>query len=119
MLACLQVLTAVLARLTLGKAPITLQAACKTGEKYWGKGNGEETLLFHKGELITWYYGQVAVRQVWPGARRTGEPAKIHALVNLQCTHLLQGCQPYAWGHLVHLDSRQSCEDFQNCFDIP
>ena len=41
------------ARLTVGKAPMTLQAKCKTSEKYWGKTAGEETLVFHKGELLT------------------------------------------------------------------
>lgn len=46
-------ITAVVGYLTAGKAPLTLTAPCKTSEKYWGKSAGEETLIFHKGELLT------------------------------------------------------------------
>ena len=71
----MQVVTAVVARLTVGKAPMTLQAKCKTSEKYWGKTAGEETLVFHKGELLTGTmdkaqygkYGLVHGVQVRPG----------------------------------------------------
>lgn len=42
-----------LARLTEGKAPLTLEANCKTTEKYWGKGSGEGVLIVHRGELVT------------------------------------------------------------------
>ena len=71
----MQVVTAVVARLTVGKAPMTLQANCKTSEKYWGKTAGEETLVFRKGELLTGTmdkaqygkYGLVHGVQVRPG----------------------------------------------------
>ena len=61
--------------LTVGKAPMTLQANCKTSEKYWGKTAGEETLVFRKGELLTGTmdkaqygkYGLVHGVQVRPG----------------------------------------------------
>jgi DNA-directed RNA polymerase I subunit RPA1 len=43
----------VVGHLTAGKAPMTLTAACKTSEKYWGKTAGEETLIFYRGELLT------------------------------------------------------------------
>ena len=46
-------ITALLAHLTAGKAPLTLTAPCKTSEKYWGKSAGEETLIFHRGHLLT------------------------------------------------------------------
>lgn len=40
-------------RLTAGKASMTLTSNCKVSDKYWGKGNNEEELIFQTGDLVT------------------------------------------------------------------